>query len=56
MYPVKICNETIACTNETKCLVVTLDSKLTHRTHISCILRKLQTEATVPDLKQILHH
>jgi hypothetical protein len=39
-HPVKIFNETIAWTNETKYLGITLDSKLTHRTHIACILRK----------------
>jgi hypothetical protein len=38
--PVKIFNETIAWTTESKYFGVTLDSKLTHRTHISCILRK----------------
>jgi hypothetical protein len=37
---VKIFNENIVWTKETKYLGVTLDSKLTFRTHISCILRK----------------
>jgi hypothetical protein len=39
-YPVKIFNENIVWTNETKYLGVTLDSKLTYKSHISCILRK----------------
>jgi hypothetical protein len=38
--PVKIFNENIACTNETKYLGITFDSKLTYRTHISRMLRK----------------
>jgi hypothetical protein len=40
--PVNIFNETIAWTTESKYLGVTLDSKLTYRTHIrvSCIPRK----------------
>jgi hypothetical protein len=37
---VKIFNETIAWTTESKYLGVSLDSKLTYRTHTSCILRK----------------
>jgi hypothetical protein len=37
MCPVKICNGNIAWTNETHYLGVTLDSKLTHGTHISCL-------------------
>jgi hypothetical protein len=36
-----IFDENIAWTGETKCLGVTLDSKLTYRTHISCILQKV---------------
>jgi hypothetical protein len=40
MCPVKIFNENIAWTKETKYLGIALDSKLTYRTHISCILRK----------------
>jgi hypothetical protein len=32
--------ENIAWTSETKCLDVTLDSKLTYKIHISCILQK----------------
>ena len=39
-HQVKIFNKTISWTKETKYLGVTLDSKLTYRTHISCILRK----------------
>jgi hypothetical protein len=39
-HPVKIFNENIAWTKETKYLGVTLDSKLTYRTHTSCILSK----------------
>jgi hypothetical protein len=38
--PVVISDENIVWTRETKCLGVTLDSKLTYRIHISCILRK----------------
>jgi hypothetical protein len=38
--PVKIFNENIAWTTTTKYLGVTLDSKLTYRTHISGILRR----------------
>jgi hypothetical protein len=40
MCPVKIFNENIAWTKETKYLGITLDARLTYRTHISCILRK----------------
>jgi hypothetical protein len=47
MRPVKIFNENIAWTKGTKCLGVTLESRLTYRTHISCILRK-----TVPILNK----
>jgi hypothetical protein len=42
--PVKIFNETIAWTTESKYLGVTLDSKLIYRTHIFCILRKANTD------------
>jgi hypothetical protein len=38
--PVKFFNENIAWTKETQYLGVTLNSKLTYRTHISCISRK----------------
>jgi hypothetical protein len=40
MCPVKIFNQKISWTKATKYLGVTLYSKLTYRTHISCILRK----------------
>jgi hypothetical protein len=39
-HPVKMSNENIAWSKETKYLGVALDSKLTYRTHISCILCK----------------
>jgi hypothetical protein len=38
--PVMISDWNIASTSETKCLGVTLDSKPTHKTHISCILQE----------------
>jgi hypothetical protein len=40
MRPVKAFIENITWTQETKYLGVTLDLKLTYKTHISCILRK----------------
>jgi hypothetical protein len=45
-----IFDENIASTSETKCLGVTLDSKLTYKTHLSCILQKANNR-----LRQMFH-